>query len=98
MTDQISAVLPLDVLDGIWPTGVNLRARRERTSDEWIDVLEREVDRGLLRRVGDGTDESPFRYEEVAAGAFTLPPTWVGLDHPTTSRLLSRLGIERDDT
>jgi hypothetical protein len=91
--DRIHVSLPLAIIDGIWPTGMTLLSRRKRTSEEWFDTLEREVDRGLLRRVGHGTEESPYRYEEVAPGVFTVPPKKVGLLHPTTQRLVARLGL-----
>lgn len=95
MSERAHVVLPLDVLDGIWPTGVTLRTRRERTTEGWIDALEREVDRGLLYRVGDGTEESPFRWSERVRGAFTLAPTYRSIDDPEGGawRLLMRLDM-----
>ena len=95
MNRNVYVCLPLDVLDGIWPTGVTLLSRRERSREEWIDTLDAEVDRGLLRRVGDGTKDSPYRYEETMPGIFTtaVSAARLGLDHPTTQRLLSRLGL-----
>lgn len=87
--------LRLDILDGIWPTDVTLLSRRKRTPEQWIDSLECEVDRGLLVRTGDGTEESPLRYSEAMPGIFTLPPTYRSIDDPESGmwRLLKRLGL-----
>jgi hypothetical protein len=92
---RVYVTLPLDILNGIWPRGVTLLTRRHRTSAQWLDALEREVDRGLLVRTGEGTDDSPFRYVEAMPGAFTLAPTYRRLDDPKSGmwRLLARLGL-----
>jgi hypothetical protein len=87
------AGLPFAILDGLWPTGFTLYSRHKRSNEQWIDVLEREVDRGLLRRVGDGSTESPFRYEEVAEGVCQRPSFVTTLDDASTQRLLARLGL-----
>ena len=93
MPERIHVALPLAILDGIWPTGVTLASRRKRTNEEWIDLLEREVDRGLLRRVGDGSAEAPYRYEETAPGAFARPTFVTTLDDASTQRLVARLRL-----
>jgi hypothetical protein len=93
--ERVWVCLPLDILDGIWPTGVTLLSRRKRRQEDWLDALEREVDRGLLVRTGDGTEASPYRYEEVSPGVFTLAPTFRSIDDPESGMpsLLERLGL-----
>lgn len=91
---HVYVALPLDILDGIWPQGVTLLTRRKRRPEAWIDTLEREVDRGLLRRTGNGTKDSPFEYVEVMPGSFARSVRQVSTfrDH-RTRRLLARLGL-----
>jgi hypothetical protein len=93
MPERVHVALPLAILDGIWPTGVTLTSRRKRTNEEWVDLLEREVDRGLLRREGDGSADNPFRYKETAPGALLRPTFRTTLDDASTQKLLARLGL-----
>jgi len=93
MTDREYHAFPFDILDGLWPTGFGLYSRRKRTNAEWIDVLQREVDRGLLRRVGDGSCDRPYRYEEVAEGICQRPSFVTTFHDASTKRLLDRLGL-----
>lgn len=60
---EVYVVLPLSILDELWPTGVTLRSRRAQTPEYWIAHLDRYVDMGVLVRTGDGSEARPYRYE-----------------------------------
>src|SRR5690348_4807975 len=97
MSDREYIALPIAILDGIIPTGFTLYTRHRFAKERLVDLLEREVDRGLLKRSGDGTPESPYRYEEAVPGAFERPTFVTKLDDANTRRLLDRLGLNPAD-
>jgi hypothetical protein len=63
MTTTARVVLPLAILDDLLPLRNPLAHLARRRTDELIELLERQVDQGVLRRSGTGTFKDPFRYE-----------------------------------